>query len=80
VEYQKAQCQACGAETRWAEVEGEGRIALDTVPSLDGKYTLDPNDIGKASRVQTPGKLGFNRHDETCPARVRDRERRERKL
>jgi hypothetical protein len=73
-------CQACGAETRWAEVEDEGRIALNTVPSLDGQYTLDPDDITKASRVQVPGKMGFDKHDDTCPAKVRDRERRERKL
>lgn len=80
MEYQRAMCQACGVETRWAEVEGEGRIALDTVPSLNGQYTLDPNDLGKATRVQTPGKLGFDKHDDTCPAKVRERDRRERKL
>lgn len=76
-----ALCQACGTETRWVEVDGE-RIALDRVPSVNGKYVLDPEDVSKATRVDAPGldKLGYSAHEDTCPARVRDRERRERKL
>lgn len=74
-----ALCHACGQETVWVEVDGE-RVALNKRPNINGKYALDPNDTEKAHKVESPGRLGFDRHDETCPARVRDNDRRERKL
>lgn len=74
-----ALCHACGQETQWVEVDGE-RVALNRRPDFSGTYVLDPEDNSKAMRAETPGRLGYERHDETCPMRVRDREKRERKL
>lgn len=74
-----ALCQSCGQETRWVTVDGE-RIALNRVPCYGGKYVLDPESAELAHRVELPDRLGWDAHEDTCPERVRDRERRERKL
>ena len=64
-------CSRCGVEIRWVEVEGEGRIPLEAFTTYDGTYALDPDDIGKAHRIDRPGLYGYRSHDETCRQAIR---------
>lgn len=63
----EATCPACGRPVKHVEVEGEV-ILLDTIPSLDGLFRLDPNDFSKAERITRPGHQGFKPHSDTCSA------------
>lgn len=64
-------CARCGAEVRWVEVQGEGKVPLDAFTTYDGTYALDPDDVGKAVRITRPGLYGYRNHNETCGQAVR---------
>jgi hypothetical protein len=61
----EATCPRCGRPVRWVLVDGEMTM-LDTVPTVDGRYRLDGDDINRAERIDRPGHTGFQLHAETC--------------
>lgn len=63
-------CPVCGVEVRWVTLDGE-RVPLDTIPSVDGRVRLDPENADKAERIAAPGHTGFKLHTETCPKGLR---------
>lgn len=64
-------CSRCGVEIRWVEVEGEGKVPLDAQATFNGTYALDPNDVGKAYRIDRPDLYGHMNHDKTCRQAIR---------
>jgi hypothetical protein len=57
-------CPACGAAIKIVSVEGR-RIRLDAVPTFNGRFQLDAEDVDRAIPIKTPGRQGHLIHD--CP-------------
>jgi hypothetical protein len=66
-------CSQCGAPIRWVEVEGEGRIPLDTTAGdLKGphRYRLVGEMPGQAERIPLHVEAyGYLNHRESCPSK-----------
>lgn len=62
-------CKRCGRPVKRLIVRPEeAPIALDTLPSFDGSYRLIGEDRESCERIDRPGHLGYQDHDQTCPA------------
>lgn len=59
-------CVRCGVQVRWVEVEDKGRIPLDAQAVYNGKYALDPDEVGRAFPISRPGLYGYEDHNTTC--------------
>lgn len=70
---QRARCNRCGAEIRWAKTINGKNVPLNPVPTVDGRWKID---MGKArcltgvewERSQVQGDRLFMAHFETCTA------------
>lgn len=65
----EATCKRCGRPVKQVTLRPTRElISLDTTPSHDGAYRLVGDDRESCEKIDRPGHLGYQAHDETCPA------------